>query len=483
MLTRLLESGLKLQQFDVPLRRIRSNAGIFREENLALKSECERLEAEFTALTGARSFDWDGRPLSQAEVVAKLSASDRETRERAWMALSECLASQRATTDRLWVELLGLRTRMADNAGFPDYRSFRWRELGRFDYTPADCRAFAAAIEEVVVPAVGRLAEKRRRGLAIDSLRVWDNFLFARPDPKGLPALKPFESIRQLTATMERIFTNLDPALASYYRILEAEGLLDLDVRGEKAQGAYMEELPASGRAFIFASAVGSHDDVIALLHESGHAFHVFEAARWPYHHQSLLEYTPMEFVEFASTAMELLASPYLDADRGGFYTHSQLAQARCDHLTQLVEFLPYGAVVDEFQHWVYENPEKALDTGKCDERWAALHRRFMPHLDWTGIEDTLRLCWRFQEHIVLAPFYFVEYGMAQLGAIQLWANSLQDGDQAVAAYRNALSLGNTASLPDLYRAAGVEFDFGRDALARAVDLIERTIDELEGEY
>jgi oligoendopeptidase F len=483
MLTRLLESGLKPREFDVPLRRIRSDADLFRSENLALKSECERLEMEFCALTGARSIDWDGRPLSQAEIVVKLSASDRETRERAWMALSTCLAGQRVETDRLWVELLGLRARIADNAGFPDYRSYRWQELGRFDYTPADCHAFAAAIEEVVVPAVGRLAERRRHGLALDSLRIWDDYLVARPDPKGLPALAPFESIPQLTATVERIFASLDPALASYFRILEEEGLLDLDVRGEKAQGAYMEELPASGRAFIFESAVGSHDDVIALLHESGHTFHAFEAAGWPYHHQSMLQYAPMEFIEFASMAMELLASPYLDADRGGFYTRPQLAQARCEHLTQIIESLPYVAVVDEFQHWVYENPEKARDTGRCDERWAELHRRFMPHLEWTGIEDTLRLCWRLQEHIVLFPFYFVEYGMAQLGAVHLWANALQDGDRAVAAYRRALSLGNTATLPDLYRAAGVEFDFGRDALVRAVDLIERTIDELENEY
>ena len=480
---KLLESGLHPEAFDIPLQRMRSDATIYREENLALHTERERLETEFSALTAARAFDWDGQPLNQAQVIAKLGLSDRETRERAWKALSECLAKQQAATDRIWVQLLDLRARMAGNAGFSDYRSFRWQELGRFYYTPDDCKAFHAAIQEEVIPAVLRLTEKRKRRLSIDHIRVWDDHWWVKPDPQGRPALEPFGTIGQLTSTIERVFSCVDPALALYYRTLNHESLLDLDARANKAQGGYMQELPASRRAFIFTTAVGSSLDVVTQLHESGHAFHVFEAARWPYHYQSMLEYMPVEFIECASMSMELLASPYLAADRGGFYAPPQLAQARSEHLTQILEFWPYMAVVDAFQHWVYENPDAARDTEQCDESWAALHRLFLPHLDWTGLEDTLRLCWRLQDHILVYPFYYVEYGMAQLGAVQLWANALEDSQKAVAAYRRALSLGNTASLPDLYRAAGVRFDFGRDTLARAVQLIERTIEELEGAY
>ncbi len=481
MRSRLLGSGLRPAGFDVPLRRIRSDAVIYREENLPLQTEAERLDMEFNAVTGARSFDWDGRSLSQTELIAKLGEPDRATREAAWKALSACVADQRPAMDRIWTELLGVRTRMAANAGFGDYRSFRWSELARFDYTPDDCKAFGTAIREVVVPAVGRLAEKRRRSLNVDSLRVWDDHWHVKPDPRGRPPLRPFETIEQLTTAMEQVFGLVHPTFAAHFRTLRRDGLLDLDARGNKAQGAYMMELPATGAAFIFATAVGVSDDVLALLHEGGHAFHALEATHWPHHYQSVLEYIPMEFVEFASMGMELLGSRYLGSGRGGFYSDEQLARALCEQLTGIIEWWPYMAVVDGFQHWVYENPETAGDTERCDEAWASLHREFMPHLDWTGIEDSLGPCWRLQDHIFLSPFYYVEYGIAQLGALQLWANSIDDPDGAVAAYRAALSLGNTASLPDLYRAAGVRLAFDRDTLAGAVQTIEQTIHDLAG--
>jgi oligoendopeptidase F len=480
MKTKLLESGLRPKGMSVPLRRMRIDAAIYRPENLPLLTQRERLEAEYLAITGARTADWDGVALSQPEIVAKLGHADRKTRERAWRALSACLASQQAAIDQVWIQMLDLRTQMARNAGFHDYRSYRWRELARFHYTPDDCKAFHAAIHQVVVPAVRRLSDKRRRGLSVESLRVWDDFWFLRPDRLGRPPLKPFESIGQLTTTLEKVLSCVDPAFASYYRTLRQEGLLDLEARSHKAQGGYMAELPASKRAFIFTTAVGLHWDVVVQLHESGHAVHVLEAARWPSHYQSMLDYIPMEFAELASMAMELLASPFLASTRGGVYTERQLAQARVEHLEGIVEFWPYMAVVDAFQHWVYENPDAARDTCQCDDVWASLHRVFLPHLDWSGIEDTLRLCWRLQDHILLNPFYYVEYGMAQLGAVQVWANALEDNRHAVTAYRSALSLGNTASLPDLYKAAGARFEFGPDTLARAVGLLERTIAELD---
>jgi oligoendopeptidase F len=480
MKTRLLESGLRPKGMAVPLRRMRCDAAIYRPENLALRTKCEALEAEYNALTGSRTFDWDGKKLNQAQVFAKLGDLDRGVRERAWRALTGCLESQRAENDRIWVQLLDLRLQMARNAGFRDYRSFHWRELARFDYTPQDCRIFHDGIARVVVPAVQRLAEKRKRGLGLDRLRVWDDFWHLRPDPLGRPPLKPFETAAELTAIAERVFTGVDPELAAYYRILRDEGLLDLEARDHKSPVGYMQELPASKRAFIFTVAVGLHLDVDTHLHESGHAFHVFESAGWPCHYQSMQDYNPVEFVELGSMAMELLGLPYLGMDRGGFYTESQLAQAQLEHFEQLLEFWPYMAVVDAFQHWVYENPDAAHDTRQCDEVWASLQQVFRPHIDWTGLEDTLRVSWRLQDHIMTVPFYYVEYGLAQLGAVGVWANALKDQAGAVKAYRKALSLGNTASLPDLYKAAGVKFAFGAEELARAVHLVGRAMGELE---
>jgi oligoendopeptidase F len=379
------------------------------------------------------------------------------------------------------VEFLDTRLSMARNAGFRDYRSYRWRELARFHYTPLDCRAFHDAIARAVVPAVGRLSEKRKRGLSLDSVRIWDDFWHLRPDAFGRPALKPFASTAQLTTVAERVFSHLDPELAAHYRLLRDEGLLDLEARAHKAQGGYEMELPASKRAFIFTTAVGTHLDVSVHLHESGHAFHALEACGWACHYQSMIDSMPIEFVELGSMAMELLGSPYLTKARGGFYTEAEYAQARQQELEALLQFWPYMAVVDAFQHWVYENPEAARDTRQCDAVWSSLQRVFRPHVDWTGIEDTLGLFWRLQDHILTSPFYYVEYGMAQLGAVGVWANALKDQPAAVRAYRKALSLGNTASLPNLYRAAGVTFGFGSKDVEQGVALIERELSRLEG--
>jgi oligoendopeptidase F len=479
MKLKLLASGLEPTAFEVPLARMKNDVELFRSENLALHTECERLESEYSALTGARSVDWDGQSLSQALVLAKLADADRATRERAWRGLCGCLHDQRVATDDIWVRFLRTRLQMARNAGYDDYRSYRWRELARFHYNPDDCLNFHAAIEESVVPVARRLSEERRRGLGVESLKPWDDHWFVKPDPRGRPPLRPFEKVERLVEGVHEVCSAVHPVFGQYFRILRDEGLLDLDSRGGKAQGAYMLELPASGRAFIFDSVTGSAVDLRALLHECGHAFHMFEATGWPSHYQSMLDYVPMEFGECASMSMELLGSPYLGPEYAAFYSHAESARAQRDYLVEVVHFLPYMAAVDAFQHWVYEHPEAAEDTGLCDAKWAELHRRFMPQLDWTGAEDTLLVSWRLQDHILLYPFYYVEYGVAQLGALQVWANSLDDREKAVADYRRALSLGSTVSLPDLYGAAGITFDFGRDTVARAMDLLVRTIEEL----
>lgn len=476
----LLASDLEPDNFTIPLRKMRTDAMIFREENLSLQTEIERLRTKYNKIIGEQTIDWNGDEITISQGFAMLTEHDRSIRERAWRTITARVDQDREAIDLLWAQLLDLRLQIASNAGFDDYRSFRWKELGRFDYSPDDCLSFHEGIEQVVVPAAGRMSEKRKDKLGVKTLRVWDDFWFLRPDAMNRSPLRPFQSVDELNEKIARVFARVAPAFGRYYHTMQEEGLLDFESRKHKTGGAYMEEFPATKHPFIFANAVGTHTDLITQLHEGGHAFHFFEAAHWPYHYQFMLEHMPVEFVEVGSMAMELLAAPYLTADLGGFYTVEEAARARIEHLEGILGFWPYMAVVDAFQHWVYENADAARDTNQCDDRWAALHQRYLPHLDWSGIENSLRLFWRQQGHIFGSPFYYVEYGLAQLGSVQLWSNAMKDQEGTVQAYRDALAIGNTASLPDLYRALGAKFAFDSEELKQAVDLIENTIAGLD---
>jgi oligoendopeptidase F len=261
---------------------------------------------------------------------------------------------------------------------------------------------------------------------------------------------------------------------------MRAEGLLDLESRANKAPGGYCVPLAVAKRPFIFANSVGSSEDVNTLLHEGGHAFHAFESANLPYVQQWLEAWVPIEFAEVASMGMELLGSPYLTTAHGGFYTEAQAARAQIDKLEGFLAFWPYMAMIDALQHWVYEHEAEAGAIERCDEVWAGLEDRFRPAWDWSGLEAEKRQFWRRQGHVFQDPFYYVEYGLAQLGAVQVYANSLRDPKGAVAAYRHALTLGGTATLPELFAAAGARFAFDAGTLREAVTLMEDEIARLE---
>ncbi len=259
---------------------------------------------------------------------------------------------------------------------------------------------------------------------------------------------------------------------------MRAEGLLDLDNRKGKAPGGYCTDFPVARRPFIFANSVGVHEDVQTLLHEGGHAFHVFECSHLPYQQQLVV---PLEFAEVASMSMEMLAAPYLETEQGGFYSAEEAARARIEYLERSLLFWPYMAVVDAFQHWVYEKPAAASDAAQCDAQWNALWDRFIPDIDWSGLEEEKITGWHRKLHIHQSPFYYIEYGLAQLGAVQVWRNALSDQAGAVAAYRRALALGGTRPLPQLFETAGARFAFDAETLSQAVTLMERVISELGG--
>lgn len=471
---KLLASGLTVAGMEIPLRNLRAEAALFREANLPLLTEDRKLGTQYNKIVGAQSITWEGKDLTLQQARAVLHDPDRAVRERVWRLASERWLADRAAINDLWRQMLPLRQQIAHNAGHPDFRSYSWQNRLRFDYTPENCLEFHAAIEEVVVPAATRRYERARRQLGADTLRPWD--LDQDRDPLNLPALHPFKNGAELMEKTAAIFRHVDPQLGEYYAIMRGEGLLDLDNRKGKAPGGYCTDFPVTRRPFIFMNSVGVRDDVRTMLHESGHAFHVFETAHLPYLQQ--LDVT-MEFAEVASMAMELLAAPYL-ADRfGGFYAGDDYARDRAEHLERILCFWPYMAIVDAFQHWAYTH-EEGGDPAACDAKWAELARRFMPGLDWSGLDDALVTGWHRKQHIHRSPFYYVEYGLAQLGAVQVWRNALEDQANALAAYRRALALGGTRSLPELYAAAGAKFAFDAGTLREAVELIETTIAQFE---
>ena len=470
---KMLASALHPAGFEIPIRNMSVEAEIYREENLALLSEEKKLVNEYDAMIGAETVAWEGQEVTPTQLQPIFLSLDRAKREKAWRLSMERKLADRQKLNALWSTMLEFRGRIARNAGFSDYRAYRWKELLRFDYTPENCLQFHTAIEKVVVPAASRLYEQRKQRLGVSSLRPWD----LNVDPLGREALKPYQTLEELETKVSRIFHQVDPALGEYFEVMRRKGLLDLENRKGKAPGAYCFGYDMVRLPFVFENAVGLHADVSTLLHESGHAFHVFEEAHLPYQQQLPVG---MEFAEVASISMELLSARYLLSSKGGFYSEEESARALAEHLEEDLLFWPYMAVVDAFQHWAYTHQSQASDPRNCDQKWGELWLRFMPGVDWSGLEDILVTGWQRKQHIFEAPFYYVEYGLASLGAFQVWRNAMQDQEAAVAAYRQALALGGTVTIPQLYATAGARFAMDEEILAEVIQLIEGKINELE---
>lgn len=466
---KLLDSGLEPANFEIPLRNIRAEVGLFREANLPLQTEEQKLGIQYNKIVGAQTVHWDGKEITITALSPVFQEQNRTLRERAWRLAIERQLADRPAINSLWTQFLSLRRQLAANAGLSNYRDYAWQARLRFDYTPEDSLLFHQAIEDVVVPAATKLYERQRQRLGVDTLRPWDTSV----DPSGLPALHPFDTIPEFEDDTAAVFSQLDPQLAHYFGIMREEDLLDLDNRKNKGPGGYCSSFPVSKRPFIFMNAVGVHGDVRTLVHEAGHAFHAFEKFKLPYGMQRVVT---SEFNEVASMAMELLTTPFWTS----YYSEADAARARIAHLEKIVHFWPYMAVVDAFQHWVYTHADDAADPANCDAAWADLWARFMSGEDWSGLEDAMVTGWHRKLHIHRYPFYYVEYGMAQLGSVQIWANMLRDQPAALRAYRDSLALGGTKALPDLFAAAGAQFVFNHDTLREGVDLLMGTIDELE---
>jgi oligoendopeptidase F len=477
---KLLASKLEPKGFEIPLRNMRAEANLFRESNLVLLADQQKLSIEYDKILGAQTAKWEGEEITLTRLAMNFQQPDRARREKAWHLKAERQLSDRKAINNLWLKFMDVRAKIAKNADKPSYREYAWVQKLRFDYGPEDCKSFAAAIEQVVVPAATRIYQKRKQALGLDRLRPWDlvDGWFSRPAPAtGIPQLKPFTSIEELKSKISAIFHNVDPVLGDYFDRMLAEGLTDLDNHKNKAPGAYCTSYTSIRKPFIFVNAVGTHEDVMTTLHESGHSFHIFETAKIPYIHQLAV---PMEFAEVASMGMELLASPYLTKANGGFYSDAEAGRARTEHLEGMILFWPFMATVDLFQQWVYENPQKGVDISACDKKWGELWDRFIPAVDYSGLEEIKETGWHRKPHIHQVPFYYVEYGLAQLGAVQIFGNARTNQGSALTAYRKALSLGGMLTLPELFATAKAKFAFDVPTVKKAVDLMETVVEELE---
>ncbi len=473
---KLLASGLEPAGFEIPLRNMRNEAAIFREANVPLVTQESKLTNEYNRIIGAQTVVWENEERTLIQMKPVFQSDDRAVREKAWKLLSERRLADREALNALWKQLLDLRRQQSANAGFKHYRDFRWKQFARFDYTPDDCLTFHDAIEKVVVPAATRVYDRQKKLMGVNAIRPWD---LDRDDvyPPSRPALYPFQTIEELVSKTENIFRHVDPELADEFHIMREEKLLDLENRKGKAPGGYQSSLVLAKRPFIFMNAVGIHDDVTTLLHEGGHAFHWFEASKLPYSQQ--WDYGA-EMAEVASMSMELLGAPYMTTKDGGFYSEGDAAHARIKHLEKILLFWPFMAVIDAFQQWVYTHEDDASDPANCDAKWGDLWARFLPGVDWSGFEDARVTGWHRKLHIFRYPFYYVDYGLAQVGALQVWRNSLKDKAAAVKQYRYGLSLGGTRPLPELYAAVGAKFAFDAATMSEVVGLIESTIGDLE---
>ncbi len=469
----LLESGLEPDGFAIPIRNLRAQAQLFRDANLPLLVEEKKVASGYDKIIGAQSVEWDSETITLPRLFRELERPERSTREKAWRLAMDQYLADRPAINKVWESLFKLRSEIAANADLPDYRAYAWQDRLRLEYSPDDCLRFHDAIEAVVVPAASRILERRRVSLQLDSLRPWD----MQADRLGRPSLEPFSTAEELIDKGSNIFHSVDPELGGYFDTMNSEGLLDLDNRAGKAPGGYAEYFLNARRPFIFMNAVGTAGNVETLLHEGGHAFHVFEFTNLPYVQQMTI---PHEFAEVASMSMELLSAPYLTTANGGFYSEQEAARSRIKHLESIVLFWPYMAVVDAFQHWAYTNSQLAADPGACDAQWALQWDRFMPDTDYSGLEQEKMTGWHRKLHIFRYPFYYVDYGLARLGSVQIWKNAMDDQAGAVKQYREALALGGTVPLVELYQSAGAKLAFDEQRLGEAISLIESTLGELE---
>ncbi len=461
--------GLDVERYRVLLRDLRVAVELFRTENIPIETELTRLDQEYSQICGAMTVQFRGQERTLPQMARYYEEPDRPMREEAWRAVAARRFQDAEAIESIFERMLELRQSLARNAGLENFRDYAFKAKRRFDYTPETCHEFARGVAQVCVPMLRRLMAQRSRDMGVSPLRPWDG----QVDPKGRPALRPFEGAAQLMDRTKRVFRRMDPSLAAMFEFLETPNAngstcLDLESRKGKAPGGYQSSRDRMRKPFIFMNAAGLQRDVETLVHEAGHAFHTLLCRPEPIH--AYRTEIPLEFCEVASMSMELTAHPFLDE----FYSPADADRARRAHLESIIASLCTIAHVDQFQHWLYTTPGHSRRQRR--EKWVEQSDRLGPGWDWTGLEDYHRTGWHRILHLFGTPFYYIEYGIAQLGALQVWLNYASNPAGAIADYKRGLALGGSRPLPELFRAAGLEFDFSPRIMARLVGEVEREL-------
>ena len=463
-----LEELKQTEGYPIMIRELNKDAQLFREENIPLKTEEQQEAQKFGAISGAMTVEIDGQEVTLQQAANRLRSTDRDEREDAYRKITQRRLQDKEPLNYLFTRLIHIRDQMGQNADFPNYRDYKFAAMGRFDYTPQDCFNFHEAVAQEVVPMLNELAQRRKEALQVDPLRPWDLSV----DPYGNPPLKPFGTGQELTEKTIRTFGKLDSYLGERIAIMREMGHLDLESRKGKAPGGYNYPLSETGVPFIFMNATSNLRDMVTMMHEGGHAVHSFLTRDLEL---TNFQHTPSEVAELASMSMELISMDHWDLF---FEEEEDLKRAKREHLEQIIQTLPWVATIDKFQHWVYEHPNHSIEERLA--HWNQTYDTFSDSVtDWGGLEEEKNYLWQKQLHLYEVPFYYIEYGFAQLGAIAVWKNYRDDPEKGLAGYKNALKLGYTKTIPEVYQAADIQFDFSTDYIQSLMQFVKEELDTL----
>jgi oligoendopeptidase F len=454
--------------YDIMIRNLKKEIEIFREENIPLFTELSLEQQKYNQISGAMMVEVDGKEMTLQQASVLLMSTDRTQRENVFHKITTRRLQDKEALDNLFTRLIELRTRVAANTGFDNFRDYMFKALGRFDYTPQDCFDFHNSIETEVVPLLNEITLDRKSKLGVESLKPWDKAV----DPEGREALKAFADGKELTEKTIECFHRLDPFLGQCLSIMREMGHLDLESRKGKAPGGYNYPLAEIGVPFIFMNATSTLRDMVTIMHEGGHAVHNFLTRDLELND---FKSAPSEVAELASMSMELISMDHWDI----FFTNEEdLKRAKREHLEDIIETLPWVATIDKFQHWIYEHA-----THSAAERrsaWNAILTSFSDSVtDWRGEEEAKDYLWQKQLHLYEVPFYYIEYGMAQLGAIAIWKNYKKDKRTGLQGYMNALKLGYMKSIPEVYSAAGIRFDFSKTYITELMAFVKHELNKI----
>ena len=454
--------------YKIYFRSIETQVQLFREKNVSIEAELNELAQKYGAISAAQSIEYNGETLTMQKASQLLKEQDEHIRKSVFDLIVERRRVDTTALDDLYSQLIAKRHELALNVGFENFRDYKFQSLGRFDYTKEDCFAFHEAIRMHIVPLVKEIQLKKLAFFQTAQFKPWN----LEVDPEGKAPLKPFQTGKEMLDGCIQMLGNLDPYFADCLKTMEEMGHLDLDSKAGKAPGGYNYPLYEIGVPFIFMNAVGAQRDLVTMVHEAGHAVHSFLSRNL-----SLTGFKnlPSEVAELASMSMELLSM----TEWNHFYSNiDDLNRAKREQLEGILKILPWIAQIDAFQHWVYEHPTHSI--AERHAYWSTLSKEFGTGLtDWTGYEDQIETSWQRQLHLFEVPFYYIEYGIAQLGALGVWMNSLNDLEKGLHAYKEALKLGYTKSIPEIYETANVSFDFSSDRLKSLASFIQDELNKL----